>query len=571
MSARSSFDRLPHPRRGWVWALGCLLLGLALPAASLETGALDLTTPVKQNIRLLQDRWGEWLNAHMQNDEATAAAALEQLLAAVDELGMSKVPDYAATASALAVRSAEGGNFERAEWTLEAARQIDPGRPEIHFAAGEVARLSGDYVGAVTNLLGGYASLARLPVEGTVWKQNLLVWLVYLIMLGAGLFVVLQMRAYGAALIYDLSRLASPPLGPPAAVAAAIIVLLSPLALPSGVLWMGLTWSILIWGYCTLSQRAVLIFLWLAGGTLPLAVDFQQQQVAKSLQPSVRLVENLREGRLYGTMFQDLEVLEGKIEDEAVFKEILADLHRHLGQWEHARALYRGLVDANPDTLETAPILNNLGVYFYYRNDHGTAINRFTEAMEINPTLVEAHFNLAQAYAALFDFTRHNEALTIATGLAPDRVAAWEAGSDKQEVIPIDGGLIRSQEAMSEEPASMNAVSSLIVAALAVVLAVALHFLRQRSGYPSSKLKQPGANISRWSKALIPGWAATVDGNGPVALLAILPPLGLLLVPLIPVWGYRVPLGYAPGQSIVTVLCGIGLALILLIRAGLSR
>ena len=58
------------------------------------------------------------------------------------------------------------------------------------------------------------------------------------------------------------------------------VVLLWPLALPSGLLWLPLFWSLLLWTYLSASERVVLVALWLLVGAAPLVVTEQRRQVA---------------------------------------------------------------------------------------------------------------------------------------------------------------------------------------------------------------------------------------------------------------------------------------------------
>ena len=259
--------------------------------------------------------------------------------------------------------------------------------------------------------------------------------------------------------------------------------------------------------------------------------------------------------------------------------ELVADLHRKFGQWEHARLIYHGLIEDDPESKIVAPALNNIGVYHHRKGDYGTAVNYFTEAIRAAPTLTEAHYNLSQAHTENFSFTEAHQALAQAKRLDSDRVARWDSseGGAEGNVIPINGGLRRAEEIQraldlaGRESASENIVSrrylSLAATLAATVLAVALHLLRRNKGYPSSKFTgRPALEENRWLTGLQPGWASTVEGLGMKAFLAILLPLGLLLVPMLKVWGYCAPLGYDAGPGLVTILCIVGLVILFGIR-----
>lgn len=554
-------------------ALAVALCG-ALPADALETGEIELTASVRLELRRLQESWEDWTRAFYQGDQQGAEAALAQQLAIVENLGMSKLPDPSIAAAAFAVVSARRGDVERARWAVAGARQLDPGRPEADFASATVERHAGNYVGALVDSVEGYRKLFRLPLEGRIWRQSLGAGLLYLLILSSAGFLMLLAALRGADLFHDLGRLVSPPLPRVAADGVAVLLLLWPLLLPSGLLWLALYWSILLWGYGSPSQRVVLIALWVALGAAPLAVTHQQNEIQQTLLPPARAIENLKTGRLYGSLFLDLEVLRNLVDDSTVVTELVADVHRSFGQWEHARLVYTGLIEDDPGARATAPALNNLGVYHHRKGDYGTAVNYFQEAITVDPALTEAHFNLSQAHSQSFSFTEAHQALAEAKKLDSSRVARWESseGGAQGNVIPIDGGLRRVevvQRALDDtgresaiESIAARRYLSLAVALAATVLAIALHLLRRQKGYPSKKfLGRPSFADHRWLRALVPGWASTVEGRGARAFLAVLLLLALALAPVLEIWSYRVPLGFDPGAGLATALGLTGLAL----------
>ncbi len=561
-----------------------LVASLVPSAFALEAGGLELTSPVKQNLKRLQDRWQDWLTAYLEEDPEKAAEALDKLMETVESLGMERLPDLSVTAAALAVRSAEEGKGDRAVWSLEAARRLDPERPETEFAAAGVERIAGNYPGMVTHTIEGYVNLLKMPLMSRIWKQNLGVWTIYVLLLTSGFYLLSLMAAHGSRLFYDLGRLVSPPLPAGTAEAVAVLILIWPIFLPSGLMWLGIYWSVLLWGYGSRSIRGVLIFLWIVTGTVPLMAAHQEREVRMSLLPATRAVENLRAERLYGALFLDLDVLQNRAGESPVVTEVMADLHRSFGQWEHARLIYNSLIGDDITNPTAAPALNNLGVYYYLKQDYGTAIRNFKEASAADPTLAEPYYNVSAAHGRLFDFPAQHDALATAKNLDPARVTEWErvASSDGgAEIVAIDGGLRRADEVLAvladgsgdESPSSAawQGYVSLVVAVLAAVFAVTLHVIRESKGYPSEKLVRGSASGNPWIAALIPGWASIVDGEGVKALLGIFLPMTFTVASVVAIWSYRLPLGFNPSRSLTLTICGAALVVIFLVRLVVGR
>ncbi|MCG8462044.1 MAG: tetratricopeptide repeat protein [Holophagales bacterium] len=559
----------------------------AAATSATELGGVELTASVRHQLWRVQQSWQSWSRAFLASDRQTADAELEQLRSLADHLGMSRLPDLSNAAAAYAVRMAQERDFSRADWALEAAESLDSGRPEVAFARSHVERANGDYLGAVASVIRGYLLLMQLPLERTLWLESVGLWALYSLVLSGALFVILLMANRGRSLFYDLSRLYSPPLDSLAADLVTVLVLIWPIFLPSGPVWLALYWSVLLWGYGSVSERGALIFLWLLLGVSPVILGYQQRTAQVAMVPASRLVDNLAAGRLYGAIFSDLEVLRSVVPDSDIVTEIVADLHRRLGQWEHARAIYTELSqDPERQVRHTATAYTNIGVYYHRRGEYQNAVNYFKRATEADPTLAEAFFDLSQSYAQLYDFNSHHEAMARAKDLAGDKVDRWNdaEATAEESAIAVDGGLRRVGELRErieqlwQRPGqpfdimeAWRRYRALSVALVAIILAVVLRLLRKQLGLGRSEnlqLATSGWAENRWLQALVPGLASMEEERGISALIGILIPVGLLSSFLLDSLGYRPPLALDPGQWLVMAFAGAALVLVYLVRLG---
>ena len=587
MTLARAIRRYLGPRAGVVVMTAMVLvLPIAATAEDINTlPGLELTSPVRQQLRLLTEHWRAWTRAYYQSDEDSAANALDQLLAAGARLGLGRLPDLSGAAGAFAVLSAQDGDFDRARWALDAASQLDPGRPETRFADATIKRLDGDYPGAVTSAIQGAFVLLRSPLGRSIWLHNIGLWGLYTLILSGGLFVALQMATKGGALFYDLARFMSPPLALPTADLLTVLLLLWPIVLPSGLLWLALFWSILLWGYGSTSERIVFLVLWLSLGAGSLALAYQQRSIQLTLSPPMRAVDHLSAGRLYGSLFADLGVARTLLSDHPVTREMTADLHRQFGQWEHARSLYTTLIETHElRGSDSAGALNNLGVYHHRRKDYGTAVNYFRQATQYDPNLTEGFFNLAQAYSQLFKFSDSNLAMARARELDRDRVRVWERAevSVDESAVGVDGSLRRSAELRPAlgaiwhaDESDVSAVDlwrrhfSLSVMAGVMLLAITLHLVRSQLGYRSDLLESRpllSTGADRWLRAVIPGLKSARAQRGGRAFLALLIPAALLTSLHLPRFSYRTPVAFDPGLWLSTIAGLIGLTLYFLVR-----
>ncbi|MEM6456862.1 MAG: tetratricopeptide repeat protein, partial [Acidobacteriota bacterium] len=276
--------------------------------------------------------------------------------------------------------------------------------------------------------------------QRTLWLHRLLLWGLYTLLVSGALFVIVQMAAKGSDLFVDLRRLLGGRLPPMASALLVVALLIAPIALPSGLMWLLLWWSVLLWGYGSASERTVLIALWLMLGLVSPLLQLQHRTIA-TLQSSMRAVTAIGEGRLYGGLFADLGALRLQLPDEPAVAELIADLHWRLGQIDYARARYLEQLETEPSR---ATVLNNLGVFHHNQEDFSNAINYFEQAIGADPALAEAFFNLSQSYSQSYAFSNSREALAQAKALDSTRVDAWLENEGK--VVPVEGSQRRLQD-----------------------------------------------------------------------------------------------------------------------------
>lgn len=563
----------------------CVLLPSPLRAdAGGEISGLELTPQVRWQMRQLHESWQQWSKSFEAAD-GKESIYLDQMIERVKALGMQRLPDLAIAASAYAVRAAETGKTERAEVALLAARRLDDGRPEVEFAAARVAGAQGAWGNYLVFTWSGLTKKLATPVEGALALFNLRLWLLYTLLLTCGLYVVLMMMAEGGALFYDLARLLSPPLARRTADVLAVLILVWPLVLPSGLLWLALYWSVLLWAYATTRERVVLIFTWIVLGLTPSFVAQQQQALRLTLSPPIRLLENLRTERLYGAIFSDTEALVTMVPKNPAVTELVADIHRRLGQWDYARAIYTEISqDSEQSGVGSAIAYNNIGVYHHRRKEYETAITYFKRASEANPQLAQAYFNMGQSYAQLYDFNNSHAAMGQAKVVSADLVEQWNdriKGVDPAEaVVAADGGVARSREVerlLTDLWSGRDRKSTffdlwrrhsgLTATVFALLLAIALGQARQQLGFRSTALDTtPRLLDSPIARALLPGLDSANDDDGVGTILALLPAVGLAVLAFLCAVSYRSSIAFDPTCTLGMIAGLVPLLILLLIR-----
>ena len=150
-------------------------------------------------------------------------------------------------------------------WT---ARLLDAGEAKTAFGRALAAWEGKHYPRAVWQQLVGYVRLFGLTPNNELVVQNLLLAALAVALLAGAGFVLVQLAAKGSRLYWAISsRLSMLP--SPLAHLLTIALLLWPLLTPGGIVWALLYWSVLLWGFGSLSERLVLGVLWLLPSPIP--------------------------------------------------------------------------------------------------------------------------------------------------------------------------------------------------------------------------------------------------------------------------------------------------------------
>ncbi|MGD2113499.1 MAG: tetratricopeptide repeat protein [Acidobacteriota bacterium] len=552
-----------------------------------------LTPPVRDSLDLLQEGWLQWTTALYGADSERALEVIDDLVATSERLGMERLPDLSAGTLVQAVQAAREGELERARLALAAAERLDPGRPETAFAEAEVARASGDPLGRISAQVRGYLSALGAGTLRDVLLADLALWMLVSLVVSGGLFVALLMGTEGRSLVHHFGALFArrlPRTPQPLVQVLILLALLWPLVLPWGPVWLVLYWSVLLWRHAAVSQRTVLVCLWLLLGLTPWAADRIRTWLNLELSPPVRAMESVAEGRLYGGLFLDLSVMPTVLPDDPAVDQFLGDLHVRFGQWDEARRRYERVLDAEPENVD---VLLNLGAYYFNRGDYANAVAMFQQVTATEPEHAAAHFNLSLAYAESYLFDEHREALLEARRLNDQQVTDWMDRPEHQRIVTVEGGSARSNEirealarawAPKTEAAPglqvLKSIRSLLVVAIGVALGLALLAGLRRLGPAEGASPLPRAGNGREGggaiRRLVPGLESSSLDRGFAAYCAVFVPAALLAALAAVVgqgFGYAVPWRYDPGDwlPLWTTVAALGLLVALRVGRALSN
>ena len=568
--------------RGVVWLLAMALS--ALPAHGESRAApsgFELTHSVEQTLQRTQELWLQWVGATLQDNLARADEALRSLLGAAHEVGFRRLPDLSLAASAQARESARGGDFDRARRQLAAAEQLDPDRPDVSFAAAAVARAEGDWIGWGSETVRGLLRVWRGP-ERAHLEVSLGIWVLLVLLVASAAYVLLLAGVHGRRVLFALrARL---PDGGFAWIAplAMLALLVGPALLPGGIFLLLLVWSALLWSFASRSERAMLALGWIVVAAAPLVVDQWQRGLALEESPPIRAIDAFRSGRLYGSMFSDLEVLRTALPSDPAVVELAADVHRTLGQWELACDLYRRVLVDEPGNV---PVLLNLGAYNFRKGEYALADGYFQRATRSPDPSAAAWYDLSLGLSESYDFEDSRQALAKAREIDGPGVDAWMATPIPDKILTFNGSLGRTSEIRralraawargdgGREAGALRQVLPALAVIVALLAALGFDALCRRSPVPApGRRRGAPAGILRWGRILLPAIGAAEEGRGVPALGNLLLLTLLVLLPAIFELAGALPVVGWPGPRGLALIAAAGATLYLAarLRSGLA-
>jgi hypothetical protein len=151
--------------------------------------------------------------------------------------------------------------------------------------------------------------------------------------------------------------------------------------------------------------------------------------------------------------------------------------------------------------------------------------------------------------------------------VAPGRVATWFSEGPLTIAVMRDGydraseirTALRAGQASSRpldpavrpSPFRFFAVAFFLAIAAALALVLGRHGVGRRRG--ARRRVDPPGRLLAW----VPGLPSIRAGRGWRAFLALLIPVGILLLARLSTLGYRLPWGYNPSPSVTWVVCGV--------------
>lgn len=449
-----------------------------------------------------RDIWPQAAAAAESGDLDGATRKTNELTSAARDLGIHTLPVYAAAAASVSREAAKEKDKAKSDWASKAADQLDPTSPTVAFTKADQAGDARQYAQALPATLKGYARVFTSYRSRLLTRSDTIIVLVATLGITAIIFALALFIRYGRSMAHDFREILAARFRGGAITVLAFALLLAPIFLWLGPVWLVFYWFILFFGYATPVERGLIALMGLLLAGAPILLDLASHWIAGVDSPVVLAAIASDEQAYYPGALHRMQEVVNVAPENATLQLLLGNLELQEGNDARAGAAYRRSLELH----ESAGAHVNLGNLHFIENDFGAAITEYEKAEAADPRLAIAFYNHSIASGELYKFEEQasqldqakridrttieklsssNAGLKIAV-YRPPISTAWEVAATLAR-----GGVARSLFGnYSWFDPLVSARNPITIAALLTLIAAPLIFVkRRRSGFAGSCIK----------------------------------------------------------------------------------
>ncbi len=207
------------------------------------------------------------------------------------------------------------------------------------------------------------------------------------------------------------------------------ILLCGPLLLGLPFLWFILFAFFLFWGFYNKPEKAIVFTFILLLGAIPWILPFIFTIFTAN---GGLLLDEMSRNYHSDYLWTPPPVELNESGWESAF--IRASYEAQRGNYKRATLLYQTALEKNPDS---PMILNNLGNLAFYTKNYKQAITYYEQAIQAEPSLVSAHYNMSQAYREMLLFKKGEATFAEASKLNAQSTEQYAMKSARYPNFPV--------------------------------------------------------------------------------------------------------------------------------------
>jgi tetratricopeptide (TPR) repeat protein len=443
--------RFPFP----VFRFLVLLLFLSAAASSGPAQTRSPAPPPAVDRAAFRSHWFEIQNAVLEGDVPSARAALAALTRSARAIDVRRLADYSRMAVHEGRKAERAGRLGSAWLGYEAAVTLDDSSFDAAASRAGFLVRRGRLREALGRIPEAAATFARSAELRLSLASAAATAVGLALAAGAVAFSLAVFLRYFRRIVHDFREVGGRPFGQRAAAPIAFVLLLLPLLLTFGPVWLVLYWAAVAYSYATRRERIALAALLVALGLVPLLVEVVARENLQRRTPVHLAAIDLAERRDDASVEDALAAYAAARPEEPEVWFLLARYAERVGDRQRALAAYGRAIEADPDDYRAYV---NRGNVRFADGDYPEAIGDYEEATRRAPDAVEAFYNLSVARSEIYDFKGQERARARALQISPRDVDAWSSKPPPARVVAAQRHAIR-ESPRRENPKPRNAAS----------------------------------------------------------------------------------------------------------------
>ncbi|MGH9368089.1 MAG: tetratricopeptide repeat protein, partial [Thermoanaerobaculia bacterium] len=377
--------------------------------------------------------WFEFLNALLEDDDATANQSLTRLRRGAQAVGVRYLSDFSRTAVYQGRRAERQGQLARAARAYDAAIALDA--TSFDAVASKIGFLvrQRQFGEALALLPEAGGALIRTREARFALLSSLLLWLAFAVCAAALATVVILLVRSWPRLGHDFGEWAGRRFGPGAGLPATLLALGVPLAAGLGPWWLLLWWAVILFPYASRPERTIVsVGLLVMAIVPPLLTAIGRENIIRRSPLYVAAVD-LEEQREDGAAEDGLRQASSVFDEDPDVWFLLGMYAQRAGDTQRAIGFYDRAIEAGPKDYRA---FVNRGNVHFEEGDYGEAIRDYLAAVERNPREAEALYNLSVARGESYDFQGQARAIAQARAVSETSVDAWSSRLTLSRVVP---------------------------------------------------------------------------------------------------------------------------------------
>jgi tetratricopeptide (TPR) repeat protein len=319
------------------------------------------------------------------------------------ERGVRNLPEYGEVLVREARRDIQRGQVEKAGEVLAMARKLSPELLPLYFANASLALKKNfwDLLGAAQEVTKGFKAVQR-SFKLQAWAlANLFATVSAGLCLFFSVFIAALVLRNVSRAVHDISEILPRRFSPTTRKVLGWIVFFLPVLVGLPVWWWFIIAGVMLWPYVARVPRVVLCLATLYLLSLPLQVQMLSSLLSMHRQPFLERVVSIRENHWDRTDYLALKKIAAEKQPTPLALATIGLAAKRLGDFDEAEKVYRQALELSPDD---AALWNNLGNLALNRKEVDEAIGHYEKALQNDPELFAAHYNLSLSYRDKFLF-----------------------------------------------------------------------------------------------------------------------------------------------------------------------